>query len=194
MHNGNSNDELGSQQKLRDLKTGTQFLDSKNAQHNLEIVQIPRLCGTYSPCIVISSFTKSTSGWFSLAVFWSFNLCRFAFSHSCSPQDPISASLLVHVLHLCVRLRVQQIDTEDVMVGSSWCVCGDMISPYVEVWRMVCEEWPMVFEGGDVTVCGHVGCDIMVYWVYHHGMWGVTSWWIGRGIMACGVCCAHGIF
>ena len=38
------------------------------------------------------------------------------------PQDPISASLLVHVLHLCVRLRVQQIDTEDVMVGSSWYV------------------------------------------------------------------------
>jgi len=30
-------------------------------------------------------------------------------------KDPISASLLVHVLHLCVRLRVQQIDTEDVM-------------------------------------------------------------------------------
>jgi len=38
------------------------------------------------------------------------------------PQDPISASLLVHVLHLCVRLRVQQIDTEDVIVGSSWYV------------------------------------------------------------------------
>jgi len=42
-------------------------------------------------------------------------------------------------------------------------VCGDMISPYVEVCRMVCEEWPMVF-GGVMSLCvGMMGCDIMVY-------------------------------
>ena len=30
---------------------------------------------------------------------------------------------------------------------------------------MVCEEWPMVFGG---VVSWHVGCDVTVYWVWHH--------------------------
>ena len=34
-------------QVLRNLKIGTQFQDSENAQRNLEIAQIPKLCGTY---------------------------------------------------------------------------------------------------------------------------------------------------
>ena len=32
---------------LRNLEIGAQFPDSKNAQRNLEIAQIPKLCGTY---------------------------------------------------------------------------------------------------------------------------------------------------
>ena len=37
-----------SQDWLRNLGIGTQFRDSENAQRNLEIVQIPRLRGTYT--------------------------------------------------------------------------------------------------------------------------------------------------
>ena len=57
IHDGNSNDDLGSQQKYarsrdctlvpHNLEIGTQFPDSKNAQCNLEIAQIPKLHGTY---------------------------------------------------------------------------------------------------------------------------------------------------
>ena len=36
------------------LKIGTPFLDSENAQHNLKIVQIPRLCGTYPPISMVT--------------------------------------------------------------------------------------------------------------------------------------------
>jgi len=37
-----------SQDSLCNLEIGTQFLDSENAQRNLEIAQIPRLRGTYT--------------------------------------------------------------------------------------------------------------------------------------------------
>ena len=37
---------------LRNLKIGTQFPDSENVWHNLKIVQIPKLCRTYT-CIAV---------------------------------------------------------------------------------------------------------------------------------------------
>ena len=37
---------------MRNLEIGTQFPDSENAQHILEISQIPILCGTYTYCDV----------------------------------------------------------------------------------------------------------------------------------------------
>ena len=44
-----------SQDCLRNLEIGTQFQDSENAQRNLEIAQIPKLRGTYSPAIFRSA-------------------------------------------------------------------------------------------------------------------------------------------
>ena len=40
-------------------KLGTQFQDSESAQHNLEITQIPRLCGTnihHALCLIMHKF------------------------------------------------------------------------------------------------------------------------------------------
>jgi len=39
--------------KRLSLEIGMQFLDSENAQHNLKIAQIPRLCSIYHSSIGI---------------------------------------------------------------------------------------------------------------------------------------------
>jgi len=44
---------LQSKDWLRNLEIGTQFRDSENAQRNLEIAQIPRLCRTLTPRPVV---------------------------------------------------------------------------------------------------------------------------------------------
>ena len=47
---------------LRNLEIGAQFPDSKNAQRNLEIAQIPKLHGTYIPLLTSDNDAYQT-GW-----------------------------------------------------------------------------------------------------------------------------------
>ena len=51
---------------VRNLKIGTQFRDSENVQRNLEIVQIPKLRGTYT-CFTLVQHTMCCAGYVQMA-------------------------------------------------------------------------------------------------------------------------------
>ena len=138
IHDGNLNHNLGSQQRLHDLKithwcrailrlckplvcnleTGSQFPDSETAQHNIYIAQMHRLCRTYIQKLLKYFAKRSSEASFrsSGALLWMERWC----SSRMVPQTHVTFKTVYHIWEWVSKFCIVRLLCELVSRQGAW--------------------------------------------------------------------------
>ena len=138
IHDGNLNHNLGSQQRLHDLKithwcrailrlckplvcnleTGSQFPDSETAQHNIYIAQMHRLCRTYIQKLLKYFAKRSSEASFrsSGALLWMERWC----SSGMVPQTHVTFKTVYHIWEWVSKFCIVRLLCELVSRQGAW--------------------------------------------------------------------------